>query len=770
MKTQIAGLFLLGTLIGCSSDWDPDRQADKSTPRLETAAAMAPGVGMTRSPRLRFAGLPDRGELLAYDAGRAPQQRGAYTSYPVRLSEEHAFRAAHAGGEMVVVAPNGELLRLNYQHHVEHPDGNWTWVGRDAEGNDAVLTFGDKAVFGTIPFAGQEPLRLTTRGGRTWLMATDRSRAPDINRAVTRRNGKPDYLIPPAAMAALAVPRSASTPASESAEVSPMASAATTIDVVLGFTGGLADQLGSASAAATRLNNLVMVANQTLVNSQLTTRFRLVRVLEVDYPDATDNVTALEELSGFRSGQGSITVPAALVPLREARDEYGADLVSLVRAFRTPENDGCGVAWLIGSDRTQITTADAPFGYSVVSDGTDEDETDDLTYFCRDESLVHEMAHNMGQAHNEEDSEVAGTHAYSYGYREASDTGFYTVMAYRREDSSQVPIPFFANPNVNFSGRPTGVANQSDNVRSMSQTTPIVADFRATVVPLTQATRNDINNDGRTDLLWWKPATFVHWRMNGSIIQLGKSFPVNSTWLPIGVGDLNGDGRADVIWQAPNGTVYAWMNTNGNAYAAPQVVGQRAGWKLVGTGDTDGDGKSDLQWFKSGVFVHWRMNGPAVVLGKSFAVDSTWTALGVGDFNGDGRADVVWRAPNDNVYTWLNSGGNDYGTPQLIGSRPGWTLVGTGDINADGKSDLQWFKPGLFVHWQMDGAQIVLGRSFSLSRTAIGVGDLNGDDRSDVILRDTQGRIYIWPNADGNSYSSTKLIGDRLGWRILPTR
>src|SRR5690606_10952273 len=142
--------------------------------------------------------------------------------------------------------------------------------------------------------------------------------------------------------------------------------------------------------------------------------------------------------------------------------------VSLVRAFRTPESDGCGIAWLIGGDETDIVQADAPFGYSVVSDGTDLDEEDDNTYFCREETLAHELGHNMSQAHNEEDSSSTGVHPYSYGYREASSTGFYTVMAYPQADGSQFSIRHFANPNVKYGGRATGIANKSDNVRSLN--------------------------------------------------------------------------------------------------------------------------------------------------------------------------------------------------------------------------------------------------------------------------------------------------------------
>src|SRR3546814_14789314 len=75
--------------------------------------------------------------------------------------------------------------------------------------------------------------------------------------------------------------------------------------------------------------------------------------------------------------------------------------------------------------------------YSVVSDGTDLDEGDDNTYFCREETLAHDLGHNMGQAHNDEDSDTTGVHAYSYGYRETSSIGFYTVLAYPQADGSQ---------------------------------------------------------------------------------------------------------------------------------------------------------------------------------------------------------------------------------------------------------------------------------------------------------------------------------------------
>src|SRR3546814_528689 len=113
----------------------------------------------------------------------------------------------------------------------------------------------------------------------------------------------------------------------------------------------------------TRLVNMTAITNEAYNNSGVNMRVRLVKTLQVNYADNTDNGDALEKLTGYRAGTGGgpIDVDPAFTALRAARDETGADLVSLVRAFRTPENAGCGIAWLIGGGETGIVQADAPF-------------------------------------------------------------------------------------------------------------------------------------------------------------------------------------------------------------------------------------------------------------------------------------------------------------------------------------------------------------------------------------------------------------------------
>lgn len=476
---------LVGLLASCTSDWDSsrkgktiaasDRGSLSGTPRTDTSQAPA-----LRSPTDGFASLPDRGELVAYDSNRKPRVNGAYSAYPIKLSEEHALKAAYAGGQMLIRAPNGEAIKLTYERHVEHPDGNWSWIGRDANGADAIITFGEKAAFGTIPQQGEESLRLTIGGGQAWLVATDRSKMADPDHAAMRA-GKTDYLIPPQ-VASNAVLDAPTTSASAQAQSAIAPAAGPTVDVVVGYTTGFAAERGGNSQAVTRINNLVDITNQAYTNSAVNATLRLVATVSVDYVDNDNNGTALEQLSGYKSGSGPIPPNAAFAALRAARDTYGGDLVSLVRDFRTPENGGCGIAWLIGAGQSGIEQADEPFGYSVVSDGSDFDEVDNVNYNCREETFAHELGHNMGQAHNSQDSNSSGAHAYSYGYREAASDGFYTVMAYRLAGSSQFGIRHFANPGINYGGRPTGVANAADNTRSLNQTIPIIAGFRASVI------------------------------------------------------------------------------------------------------------------------------------------------------------------------------------------------------------------------------------------------------------------------------------------------
>lgn len=724
-----------------------------------------------------FASLPDRGELLAYDHVRRAKQSGAYTAYPVTLSEEHALRAMRSG-ELVVNAPNGEQIRLKFERHVEHPDGNWTWIGRNANGADAVLTFGEKAVFGSIPQGAADTLRLTMRAGQSYLVTTDRSRLRGAD-GVLRRSGT-DALIPPK-LAASSDPG----PTAASLDAEPVtASATAVVDVLLGYSNGFASQLGGVSQANTRLVNMIDITNQAYANSGVSMRVRLVGTLQVNYVDNTDNGDVLEKLTGYKSGSGAITPDPAFNDLRALRESRGADLVSLVRAFRTPENDGCGIAWLIGGDQSAFTTGSAPFGYSVVSDGTDLDEGDNKTYFCREETLAHEFGHNMGQAHNSEIAENPGVHAYSYGYREASTTGFYTIMAYRLKDSSQFSIRHFANPGVNYAGRLTGIANAADTVRSMNQTMPIVAGFRGTVVPdpdpvsepVLDVATHDFDGDGVSDVLWRNFGTGANtiWRKAEINNQQTMTGVGNLAWEMVGVGDFNADGKDDVLWRnSSNGANTIWRSGNAATVQAVSGVSSQA-WQVVGVGDFDGDGTDDVLWrhAATGANTIWRSANRATQTAMVTISDTNWTVVGVGDFNADGKSDILWRHMGSGSGVIWFSG--SYATRQSITriSSLSWQIVGVGDFNQDGVADILWRNnsTGGNVIWRsgdygdQQRVRSVSNQDWKIEAT----GDYDADGTSDVLWRnDVTGSNVIWRGGDA---SQTQAMGRvrNLYWQVQP--
>lgn len=732
---------------GCSQ-----QSSESSRPQAAVAAA-GPVVGNSLAARPSIASLPDTGDLLRYDPVRQPRRGASQTSYPVALSESHAYRAL-ADGEMVVRAPDGELLRLKPERHEEHADGNWTLIARDAEGTQALLTFGQDAVFGSINRADGSTLEITTQQRQVYLVARTREQFALHQNPGAARGG--DVLLPPVLQAAAERQVGASGSSATQAQVQAAALGPNDVDVLLGYSNGLVARIGSVSGTVTRMQNLVAIANEAYQNSGVTMRLRLVRTLLVNYTDDTTNQDALQKMTGS-TGSGAISVDPAFNALRAAREESGADLVAFIRQFREPEQDGCGIAWLLGGGQTAITASDARFGYSVSSDGSDVG-TDGRTYFCRDETFAHETGHNFGQAHNRDNAEGSGgAHVYSYGYRETSPTGFFTVMAYRIPDSSQAGIRYFANPAVSFQGRATGVANDSDNVRSMNQTMPIIAGFyQGGSGGALAGVDTDMNGDGRSDIVWRNTVTqqTSRWFMNGPSVIGGQADSQSAAWRIVGIGDFDGDGRSDLLWSSGTALVM-WRPNASNQYVGSFVANVPSGeWSVAGVGDMNGDGRADIVWRNPATqqTSRWYMNGAAVIGGQADSQSAAWRIVGIGDFDADGRSDLLWSSGSALVM-WRPNASNQY-IGSFVASIPDgeWSVAGVADMNGDGRADIVWRNPATqqTSRWYMNGPAVIGGQADfqSAAWRIVAIGDYDGDSRSDLLWANNSTLIMWRPNAN----------------------
>ena len=786
MKIRFGALALVAMLAACSSQ---DQTATGDAQKGSQASATSPGVGAAISgysndSKRTLGNAPDRGELFGYKKGAAVLHKGAYTLRPIALSEEHAIRGV-ATGMMTLPGPNGEQIKIRYQRHEESPDGNWSWIGRVVGGDasrEAIITFGEHAVFGSIPQANGPSLQLTTERGIAYLVQADASR---LLRGV-RAGGDAKV---PAAYGASSARETESLVASATQKihanalgVSPKAfTAANTVDLVAGYSNGLATRLGGPSVAVTKLVNLVAAANAALTNSNINGQIRLVNALQVNYADNTDNGTTLDQLTGS-NGTAPVTVPASLAPLRAARETYGADLVTLVRDFKS-ENNGCGIAWLLGANQSPITIAgDAPFAYSVVSEGSYD--LGGSTYYCEDITLIHELAHNMGSAHDLGNAGGnSGRYPYSYGNKTAAAQGnFFTVMAYG--DNNQTLYRVFSNPLITTcGGLACGVANQVDNARSLNQTIPVVATFRANVVPFPNGGANDINADGRSDLFlrYGTSGGFAgYWIMNGaSIVSASSALAAPANHEVAAKGDFNGDSRLDVLWyRASDRNLVLWQGNATGGFDTVGVGGLSPGWLVSGAGDINGDGRSDLflRYGTSGGFAgYWIMNGASIVSASSaLAAPANHDVAARGDFNGDGRLDVLWyRASDRNLVLWQGNTTGGFDTIGVGGLSPGWLVSGAGDINADGRSDLflRYGTSGGFAgYWIMNGASIVSASSAlaaPANHEVAAKGDFNGDGRLDVLwYRASDRNLALWQGNATGGFDTVGVGGLSSGWTV----
>ena len=744
----------------------------------------------------------NRRELLVYDHERQVRRSGASTWRPVKVSEENALQAI-AAGSMDIRSPNGETIHLRYERHVEHPDGNWTWIGRedgDAPGTAALLTFGEKAVFGTIR-QGDTDLSLITEAGSTWLVETDHTRVDARRRA----SNEDDFLIPaslPTAMGGRHPIGAASAEQIPGAAATDSAVAAT-IDIAIGFTTGFATRLGGESQAITRLNFLVDSANQAYLDSGVNGRIRLVRAIQVDYPDSTSNGSALFDLTGVTCTQSTTgahyrsfgrwdctpaAYPSALQPLVAARETYGADLLVLVRKFEA-SSGSCGVAWVPGGGQNPIDSSSAAYGTAVVNDSSG-DMFPDNGATCPTSHLAHELGHNMGQQHdvvtaagsndsdndgNLLDPEEYGRHPYSFAYStDGTTNNIATIMSVPRAGQTRYRV--FSNPRISVcGGAPCGTADQADNARSMNETMPIVATFRTQVTPLQASV--DLNGDGKADLTWENIAqsSVAYWWMSGATPVGTGLYPVGTSYRIAATGDFDGDGRGDFIWtNAIDHTLHLWRSRGDGTFDSQYVAAYGGNWEIVGTADLNGDGKSDLVWEDkaAGMWAYWWMNGPVVTASGAYSVGTTYRIAAIGDFDGDSRGDLLWSNTSNDLFSWRSRGDGTFEGAYVASYAPDWGVVGTADLNGDGKSDVLWEEraQGQMAYWLMSGSSPIgsgtyaVGPDYGISA----LGDFDGDSRDDIVWANRNNHsLYLWRSHGDGTFDGQYIASYGADWAIL---
>ena len=121
MKLRIGACALVLVMAGCTGERPEAGMAGLKGVAATGDVGRMPVLPLSRAIGASIANAPDRGALISYANKGAPaKQEGAYTWYPISLSEAHAFTfKGVATGEVTVPSPDGSQIKVRYERHVE---------------------------------------------------------------------------------------------------------------------------------------------------------------------------------------------------------------------------------------------------------------------------------------------------------------------------------------------------------------------------------------------------------------------------------------------------------------------------------------------------------------------------------------------------------------------------------------------------------------------------------------------------------------------------
>jgi hypothetical protein len=198
----------------------------------------------------------------------------------------------------------------------------------------------------------------------------------------------------------------------------------------------------------------------------------------------------------------------------------------------------------------------------------------------------------------------------------------------------------------------------------------------------------DVDGDGKSDLIIWKPTTGNwHWLTSSS----GYSTAAARTrqWGTNGdvpmVGDITGDGMPEyIVWRASTGMWY-WLTSDSDysyATAGAKQWGNQSLGDTAMLGDFDGDDLVDLTVWRASTGTWFWLSSTSGYNYAAAGVKQWGNAnLGdvplLGDFDGDGLSDLtVWRA-SSGTWFWLPSrSGFSYGAAGV----KQWGSSAAGDV------------------------------------------------------------------------------------------
>ena len=136
---------------------------------------------------------------------------------------------------------------------------------------------------------------------------------------------------------------------------------------------------------------------------------------------------------------------------------------------------------------------------------------------------------------------------------------------------------------------------------------------------------------------------------------------------------------------------------------------------------------------------------------------------GTGDWDGDGNPDIVVRKPNGDLFLYPGESRRGYSDAQPIQIGNGWsdaTFYGMGDWDKDGHVDLVvrktngnlYLYPGESRRGYSRVEPVEIGNGWN-DAAFFGMGDWDGDGNLDLVMRKANGDLFLYPGESRRGYS-----------------
>ena len=316
-------------------------------------------------------------------------------------------------------------------------DADFTWTGTNRKANsEATLVVKQNNVIGTIRSGKEKYFVRPIGGGLHAIIDVDETKFPSDHPPEYQeleqksQNERGDVYLPPR---------------------EPLQDEGVVVNTLVAYTPAVTTALGSAAAVEGLIQVAVDETNHSYANSNVVLRLNLVHAYETSYNESGNMVTDRDR---FR-----IASDGFMDEVHTLRNRHNADIAILV----TNSGGFCGIASAI--------LADDNTAFAVV-------HKDCAT---GNYSFGHEIGHLLGARHNPEADATTTPFAYGHGYFFETG-GWRTVMSYNCPGGC-TRLPYWSDPMVEFSGVAMGTAGTHNNARVLTETAPIIANFRRTDAP-----------------------------------------------------------------------------------------------------------------------------------------------------------------------------------------------------------------------------------------------------------------------------------------------